>query len=334
VSQPRIIQPHDLSAALDAFAPDAPTSAFYPSLGHQDALNRLSLLATPGVLILISGDAGMGKSMLVSVAAETLPSSIVPVIAGPVDETTTDVRFLKSLIAATGQRPQGRTGLELTTELLDWAGSLAGSGRSATIVVDDAHRRTGTQLEVIRTLVTAASPTAPLSVLLLGEPDLLDRVNRKRNLARRVTLHYALNPLSDTDGAALAAHRLRSCGYRPDAVFSHDASLDLARLAGGNPGAIVHLARLAIEENGLASGPITERHILALTGDPAATSAFRPAPGSGALPVRPGIKKGGDAMNENRNPDGSRRANVAQSANEKTGAPTPDFSSDSNRLSG
>ncbi len=322
------------AAAMDAFNADAPLSAFYASLGHQDALSRLPVLTTPGAFVVITGDAGMGKSMLVWVAANDLPATIVPVIAGPVGETSTDVRFLRSLVVAAGQSPRSRTGLGLTGELTSWAASLAPTGRSATIIVDDAHLRPATQLEIIRTLVTAASPAIPLSVLMLGESDLLERLNRKRNLASRVSLHYALNPLSESDGAALIAHRLRAFDCVPDELITSDARTELARLAGGNPGEIVRLAGMAIERRTAVAGPLTTNELFALSGDPAAKPSVQTLSEMNSVPGSQLFLKGGDAMNGNRNPAGSRHANVARSGHEKTGAPTPDSSADSNRLSG
>ncbi len=322
-----------LETALSAFASSRSNEVFFPSLGHQDALDRLPLLAAPGSLVVISGESGIGKTLLVQIAVSSFTTAIVPVIAGPVEEAHTDVRFLRSLIVATGNQPLGRTGLSLTAEFLDWTATVAASARTAVIIVDDAHRRSGTQLEILRTLLASASPATPLSLLLLGEPDLLDRLQRKRNLSRRVSLHYALNPLSHLDGANLIAHRLKVAGLQPEDVVTEPARQLLSGLAAGNPEQMIRLTRRLLELAPWSSGALGTADIVDLLGEAASESLARPN-GSAHGHDADSFLKGGDVMNKTRNPQGARHANVAVPGNEKTGAPTPDSSMDSNRLSG
>lgn len=220
---------------------------FYPALGHRDAISRLQLLGTPGTLVVITGEPGAGKSLLIAAAMRSLPLHVAPVMAGEPADTSTDVRLLKSLLSAAGKAPQGRTGLELTSELLQWTSELAREGRMAAFIIDDAHRRSSSQLEIVRTLISNASGHAPLSLVLLGEPDLIDKLQRKQRLLGRISLHYSLNPLSDIDGVALIEHRLAATGCDPGQIFSAADRLDLVRRSGGNPGDLVRLARASIE---------------------------------------------------------------------------------------
>ena len=92
---------------------------FYPSLGHQDALERLRYRAIPGSLIVVSGDEGIGKSLLLAVLLDTLSGSVAPMVVNDPSQDRPDTRFLRSLIELADGSPFGRTGLVLTSELMN-----------------------------------------------------------------------------------------------------------------------------------------------------------------------------------------------------------------------
>jgi len=86
-----------------------------------------------------------------------------------------------------------------------------------------------------------------VNVVVFGEPELLDKIGRKRRLAERVTMHHSLNPLNPDDALASLNHRLNEAGTDAAALAA------LYTRSSGNPGAMFVLAEqmlsAAIEAN-------------------------------------------------------------------------------------
>ena len=157
--------------------------------------------------------------------------------------TRTDVPFLREIAARLGIMTTGRTGLDLTTALLTELGARRDAGERILLTIDNAHRLASNQLDVLRSLLVADSP-APLTVLLFGEPELTDKVARKRNLAQRAAMTHALNPLNRRDTASLVRHRLAVAGagepsHRAPALFTDEAMAVLHLRSAGVPGQII-----------------------------------------------------------------------------------------------
>ena len=212
-------------------------STWYASLGQEDCLERLLLAVEDGGCSVVYGEAGYGKS---SVKLALLREAHRPgaFAIGRIDDPRacrTDVQFLRALLEQFGVAASGRTALDLTTDLLRALQALAGDGRRALLVVDDGHHLSGSQLELLRTALSA-SPT--LSVAIFAEPELAEKIGRKRALAQRVTMEHTLNPLNRRDTAGLVVHRLGG----DEAIGATDEALTAIHAhTGGVPRAIVDL---------------------------------------------------------------------------------------------
>ena len=188
-----------------------------------------------------------------------MPSASRPAPNAPIDDPTacrTDVLFLRRIMGMIGLAGIGRTGLDLTTALLRDLAARRDAGEHVLLVIDNAHGLASNQLDVLRTLVAAESP-APLTVLLFGEPELIEKVARKRNLAQRAAMTHTLNPLNRRDTAGLIAHRLTVAGLAEGAEFFTAEAIDEIHVAtGGVPAGIVSLAAAAMDA-AVAAGATT-----------------------------------------------------------------------------
>ena len=85
------------------------------------------------------------------------------------------------------------------------------------------------------------------SLLLLGQPSLRARLRLGTFAAldQRVTLRYALPPMSGDETASYVSHHLALCG-RSDTLFSDDALSSIHQVGRGLPRAVNNLARQAL----------------------------------------------------------------------------------------
>ncbi|MGC8511378.1 MAG: ExeA family protein, partial [Acidimicrobiales bacterium] len=88
---------------------------------------------------------------------------------------------------------------------------------------------------------------SPFALLLLGQPSLRARLRLGSFAAldQRVTLRYALPPMSSDETSSYVSHHLALCG-RSDTLFSDDALSSLHQAGRGLPRAVNNLARQAL----------------------------------------------------------------------------------------
>ena len=109
----------------------------------------------------------------------------------------------------------------------------APEGRAA-VIFDEAQALTDEVLDELRLLSNlGAGALAPLKLVLVGQPELIERLKRPRfrALNQRIGARAFLNPLSPEESAAYVEHRMRAAGSETRRVFSSRA---LAR-AGFSP---------------------------------------------------------------------------------------------------
>jgi len=234
----------------DPFPLDPRAGAFAPTSVHGPARAQLLTWAAgessgpDGRLGIVVGEQGSGKTRLLIELAEALAAEPAHAIALlPDDEAyRTDAQILRGILAAFGQVPVGRTGLELMAEFREALAAIEASGKRPGLLIDGADF-SGSRLELTRNLLRDAGGNG-LWILLLGQPDLRDRIARRRSLRGLLELTVELGPLDTGDCRTLVDHRVdamrRAGDHRPR--FDDDAHAILAGWSHGNAGKVVHLA--------------------------------------------------------------------------------------------
>jgi type II secretory pathway predicted ATPase ExeA len=205
----------------------------------------------PGIGV-IAGAAGLGKTRLLEQLVARLAAQEDRLI-GVIPDTgprRSDAQLLRAALQAFGGTPVGRTGLELTTELRTLLAAHASDVREPVLLIDHAAL-TGSQLEILRNIFAAGpdGETPRLKVVLLGPPELADRIARRRALAGLVHVSATITAL-DQEGTArllsgrVAAMRLPEAGSAE--VFSPAAMTAIWQESGGVPARIMALARIAV----------------------------------------------------------------------------------------
>lgn len=109
-------------------------------------------------LAVVAGAHGTGKSRLLGRLVESLGDDdrLIGVVPGH-DSRRSDAQLLRAAIVALGEAPAGRTGLELTNELRAILGEHRDDPVPPVLLIDNASL-TGSQLEIMRNILTGATP--------------------------------------------------------------------------------------------------------------------------------------------------------------------------------
>ena len=247
-----------------AFEPELAMMA--PALGQTDALARLRQAAIGRTgLALVTGERGIGKSMVrLAIARDLLiePSILLAELTEPADWRT-DVTFLRAVASAFGIDVAGRTTLDLTTDLQKGLGAVIEDDVWPLLIVDDAHRLTSSQIDLVRSLLGPDERAPRLSVVLFGSPEIEERIGRRQALTRHLAMRHTLNPLNAADAAGLLAFRLKVAGQPAgEELFSVDAVDQLTERSGGNPGALIALAAAAIDQGAATRSGVIDREMV------------------------------------------------------------------------
>lgn len=249
---------------------------------RREALERLRSMARPSKTagpILITGEAGAGKTRLWNRLADELPAGwrFAVVQAAP---SLDPVDFLSLTAAQLGLAPSER----VATNRLAIAGALqdeSADGRSWVLVVEDAHQASPEVWNEIEALSVSASAPQGVEdgfavVLLVGRTELARRLAGRsfRAVANHLAGHVHLPPLDVEEAAQLLAS---AHADRPAAEIER-----WHRDAAGNPRALLRLAgSRAAGRPDVPARPAQDRHAAPAAVEPPAArplSFSEPAP--------------------------------------------------------
>lgn len=222
---------------------------FYPSLGHSDCIERLEDASRNGGLSVVVGESGLGKSLLLDVCHDDLILRHTVVTVRDPRETRTDTQLLKTIITQAGAQPSGRSGIAMMGDLHELTLALLRRERPLRILIDDAEQLSGSQLELIRAMLSNVSPVSgAIGIILFGKPALVDKIDRRQGLAAQLEMRHTLNPFCRKDTAGLIRHRARELNDTPLGRyhFSEDALQLIHTRARGNPTQILQIMSLGI----------------------------------------------------------------------------------------
>jgi type II secretory pathway predicted ATPase ExeA len=223
--------------------------------GHVEALGNLDygIEARRGIILLV-GEAGTGKTMVLRHALTRRDEERSPIAAAHLENPTLSRQdFFEFLGAAFGLTGDYRT--SKTSFLRQFEQTLRerqARDERCVLVIDEAQSLPHELLEELRLLANMESGSDKLlTVVLSGQPELAARLNEPslRQLKQRISLRCSLAPLSLQQTAAFMAGRIRSAGGDPGRIFSRDAVMAVHHHARGIPRLICILG-----DNALLSG--------------------------------------------------------------------------------
>lgn len=207
--------------------------------GHQEALSTLEYGVMSGKgLTLLTGEAGMGKTTLLTAALGQLHGVATRVIRVS-NPALTRPEFIEVIARSLDpDQPAGASKPAVLHALETALRRDRDSGTRAVLIADEAHVMPDELLEEIRLLGNFETSSAKLlSIILVGQPELAERLNEPslRQLKQRVALRCGLAPFSEAETAAYVDTRLRVVGRSMSETFSVDAIMAIHACSRGIP---------------------------------------------------------------------------------------------------
>ena len=220
--------------------------------GHQEALLRLryALLANKGGALLISENAGDGKTSLLrrlvqEVRREFGEGSRVAFVEYP---DLTRAQMLAEIAGQLGVERPGRDKSRILAKLRPILKEVAARGERTLVIVDEGQMlaKRPELLDELRALLNLNEDGRfLLTFILAGQAPLEPAVREKPELWQRLPVRYKLMNLTYADSRGMLKHRMRMAGSERDA-FNDEAVGRLYEHASGCPRILCAAADLAL----------------------------------------------------------------------------------------
>jgi len=224
---------------------------YYPSEPHQSAMLKLRyVIENRRGAALLSGPAGVGKSMLTRSLFGVLPEDVSP---------RTHIVFPRmpseQLLAYIADELTGRKPGEFATNSQESVHAIqsmleqnANEGRHAVLAIDESQVLLDPDsLQLIRLLLNFETEEGAgrMTLLLVGQGAMLPAIERVPSLEERLSVKCVLRPFSMEETASYIGHRLQAAGGETS-MFTNEAVDAIHDLSGGVPRRINRLCELAL----------------------------------------------------------------------------------------
>lgn len=239
----------------DPFIDTADPSYYYETIACASGRRRLAecLISGRGLATVV-GPIGVGKTTLCNAVQQdvlAVPSCRAGLILDPTFDSEAD--FIDAIGASLGidvAGPSHRADAHARKDQLKRAlfASLR-DGAQFVLFIDEAQLLPEPLLETLRSLLNyQVDERKLLAVALSGQPELALHLARHTGLTDRIALWLELEPLAQSEAAALLDHRLRVAGFTgARSPFSAESASTAWRLAHGLPRRLTAIARAAME---------------------------------------------------------------------------------------
>lgn len=176
---------------------------------HQDVLERGEYVINEhGGLMVIYGDIGMGKTTVARRLYEIIndtPNCQAAMLVTPALKTET--AFLRAIMEEFDVSPKRSYATSLAA-FQDYMFEANGKGSNLAIIIDEAQKLTPRMLDVLHTLLNFESNTEKfLQIVLIGQRELADNIDRVPAIKSRVAIFGSLSPLTQADTNDMVAFR-------------------------------------------------------------------------------------------------------------------------------
>lgn len=219
---------------------------FYLSKTHEEGLTRLiyAVERRKGCALL-SGDPGTGKTILSKVFLQRISGRRfnVAMISNPCLDTT---EFLQDVLYKLDFKDVPNSKVQILQVLNKRLIENMNDDRETVLVIDEAQLLTEGTMEEIRLLLNfQLSNRFLLTIFLMGQPEMIEKIKRIKQLEQRIAIRYYLRPFNHEETAKYILFREKKAGGMKN-VFSRQ-SIDLVfKHSNGVPRMINNLCDLAL----------------------------------------------------------------------------------------
>jgi general secretion pathway protein A len=188
------------------------TEFLVPHQQHREAIGHLLFGLGSGNFTLLTGNVGLGKTMLCRYVMRHLPANTRTAYVfnpqqGYAELLSAILHDLTGLVP-----PRTASSAQLHDRLFRVLAQLAGDGTRVALIIDEAHCLRPELLEGLRLLSNLETEKRKLlSLLLVGQNELEQtlRLPGMRALRQRISVWYRLRPFTSGESADYIRHRLR-----------------------------------------------------------------------------------------------------------------------------
>lgn len=237
------------------------TRFFYDSDDHREALDRMLYVVNDRNMNmgLLTGEVGSGKTMTRNVLRNSLPGQDFEVVCFenanfPFNDLLFDIckriSFRDPRIQMNDQSdlpPRDDKYMLMSTFRKMLETLVYEEKRHLVLIFDEAQQLENATLDEIKNLTNISSETENyLTIFLIGQPELREKIASLKQVDQRVFLRFHLNNLDYANAVRYIHHRLRIGGREQGEIFSSLGLELIYRATGGVPREINRLCKLAL----------------------------------------------------------------------------------------
>lgn len=220
---------------------------FYRSHQHEEGLARLIYVVRQrkgaGML---TGVYGCGKTLIAHALQKELEKDIyrIGLVTNP---RLTDVELLRRICFSLGVETVPPSKADVVTLLERMLGDNLKDGKRTVVIIDEAHSINSPEaFEELRLLLNFQTESQFLvTLLLMGQPELREKVKNNKQFDQRIGMRYHLEALPAEETGNYVRHRTKVAGARRD-LFSGEAVALVHERSGGIPRRINQIADAAL----------------------------------------------------------------------------------------
>lgn len=226
---------------------------FYPSISHKQAVQRLEIaIRLKRGLSVILGDVGIGKTTLARALIQELHANsgvITHMILDPIYDS--EFQFVATLARLFGIKGSFRSTLDYKEAIERFLfKKCVDEGHIIALIIDESQKMSLSLLEALRTLLNyETNEYKLLQLVIMGQMELLPKLQRINNFSDRISLKYILNPLDQNETKNMIEFRLKQAGaISGKEIFTEKAILAIYQYTQGYPRKIAALCHNLLEE--------------------------------------------------------------------------------------